>query len=194
MSKISDIIFVRRQHVCPWWLCFTFDNILRRLIHDPYKILRPYIKEGDKILDVGPGRGYFTVPLADMAGDGGEVIAADIQEKMLLAIKKRAGKSGLDKKITLHLSNPDSLNIKEKVNFVLAFWMMHEVPDRRQLLNELFAVLKDNGLFLLAEPIFHVGSVNFEETVNLAIRAGFTLCARPEIIFSRAVLFSKLTQ
>jgi ubiquinone/menaquinone biosynthesis C-methylase UbiE len=194
MSKIFDILFVRRQHVCPWWLCFTFDNILRRLIHDPYKILRPYIKEGDKILDIGPGMGYFTVPLADMAGATGGVIAADIQEKMLLAIKKRAEKSGLDKNITLHLSDPDSLNIKGKVNFILAFWMMHEVPDKRRLLNELFVALNDNGLFLLVEPVFHVGSADFGETINLAMRAGFTLCERPGIVFSRAALFSRLSQ
>ena len=59
MSKISDLVFVRDKHVCPWWCCFTFDNIFRKLIHNPYKILSPYIKEGDTILDVGSGMGIL---------------------------------------------------------------------------------------------------------------------------------------
>jgi ubiquinone/menaquinone biosynthesis C-methylase UbiE len=167
---------------------------LRKIIHDPVKILGPYVQQGDTAIDIGPGMGYFTIPLAEIVGSSGHVIAIDIQQKMLSALMARAKKKSAADRIKTHLAGPDSIGFNEKANFILAFWMMHEVPDRRQLLNELFAVLKDNGLFLLVEPIFHVGSANFEETVNLAIRAGFTLCARPEIIFSRAVLFSKLTQ
>ena len=194
MSKVSDLIFARNKHVCPWWLCFTFDNILRKLIQNPYEILNPYIKEGDTILDVGPGMGYFTIPLARLAGVKGHVIAADIQEKMLLALKKRAEQAGVDKRIIMHLCSPDSLGVKEKVNFILAFWMVHEVPDRKRFLNELFSVLEDKGAFLLVEPAIHVTKTNFEETVNLAIQAGFTLRERPRIFASRAALLVKLAE
>jgi ubiquinone/menaquinone biosynthesis C-methylase UbiE len=194
MSKILDLIFARNKHVCPWWLCFTFDNIFRKLIHDPYKILSSYIKEGDTILDVGPGMGYFTIPMAITIGSEGRVIAADIQEKMLLALKKRAEHAGVDKHVITHLCSPDSLGIKEQVNFVLAFWMVHEVPDRKQFLNELFSALKDNGNFLLVEPAIHVTKTNFDETVNLTVQAGFTIYARPKIFLSSAVLFTKLAK
>ena len=188
MSKISDLVFVRDKHDCPWWLCFTFDNIFRKLIHDPYKMLSPYIKEGDTILDVGPGMGYFTIPMAKMAGVKGRVIAADIQKRMLLALKKRAQQAGVEKRVIGHLSSKDSLYIKEKVNFILAFWMVHEVPDRKRFLNELFSALKDNGTFLLVEPPFHVTKANFAKTVNLAEQAGFTVSAKQG---SRSVLFAK---
>jgi ubiquinone/menaquinone biosynthesis C-methylase UbiE len=191
MSKILNLIFVRDKHVCPWWLCFTFDNIFRKLIHDPYKILSPYIKAGDMILDVGPGMGYFTIPMALMAGSEGRVIAADIQEKMLLALKKRAERAGVDKQVRVHLSSPDSLGIKEQVDFILAFWMVHEVPDRKRFLSELFSILKDNGTFLLVEPGIHVTKANFAETVKLALQAGFTISAEPQIFLSRSVLFVK---
>ena len=189
MSKILDKIFVRDKHVCPWWLCFTFDNIFRKLIHDPYKILSPYIKEGDTVLDVGPGMGYFTIPMARMVGVKGRVIAADVQERMLLALKRRAQQAGVEKRVIGHLSSKDSLGIKEQVNFILAFWMVHEVPDRKRFLNELFSVLKDNGTFLLVEPAMHVTKTNFAETLNLAVQAGFTVCAQQG---SRSVLLKKL--
>jgi ubiquinone/menaquinone biosynthesis C-methylase UbiE len=191
VKKILDKVFVRDPHVCPWWLCFTFDNIFRKLIHDPYKILSSYIKAGDMILDVGPGMGYFTIPMAKMAGVNGRVIAADIQEKMLLALKKRAEHASVDKRVIMHLSSPDSLGIKEHVDFILAFWMVHEVPERKKFLTELFSLLKDNGKFLLVEPGIHVTKANFAETVNLAVQAGFTISARPEIFLSRSVLFRK---
>ena len=188
MSKISDLIFVRDNHVCPWWLCFTFDNIFRKLIHNPYKMLSPFIKAGDTILDVGPGMGYFTIPMAKMAGVEGRVIAADIQERMLLALKKRAEQAGVEKRVIGHLSSPDLLGIKEQVDFILAFYMVHEVPDRKQFLNELFSVLKNNGTFLLVEPPFHVTKDSFAETVNMALNAGFTISAQQG---SRSVLFVK---
>ncbi|MGV8059520.1 MAG: class I SAM-dependent methyltransferase [Smithellaceae bacterium] len=194
MSKILDFIFVRDSHVCPWWLCFTFDNIFRKLIQDPYKILHPYIKEGDTVLDVGPGMGYFTIPLAHLTGEKGHVIAADIQEKMLHALKKRAEHAGVDKRVVLHLCLPDSLGLKEKVNFVLAFWMVHEVPDKQRFLNELFLILEEKGTFLLVEPTIHVTRTNFEETVKLAVKAGFTLGERPKIFTSRAALLVKLAK
>ena len=194
MSRVLDFIFVRDKHVCPWWLCFTFDNIFRKLIQNPCKILEPYINEGDTVLDVGPGMGYFTIPLARLAGEKGHVIAADIQEKMLIVLKKRAQQAGVDKRIIVHLCSPDSLGIKEKVNFILAFWMVHEVPDKERFLKELFSVLEDNGTFLLAEPSIHVTRANFEQTVNLALQVGFTLRESPRIFTSRSVLLVKLAE
>jgi ubiquinone/menaquinone biosynthesis C-methylase UbiE len=189
MNKISDLFFFRVKHVCPRWLCFTFDNVFRKLLHDPYKILQPYIKEGDTILDVGPGIGYFTIPLAEMVGDRGRVIAADIQQKMLSAIKKRAKQRDVEGRIILQLSSSDSLNVKAKVNFILAFWMVHEVPDKSRFLAQLRSLLKDDGRFLLVEPKFHVTKRKFTASVRLALKAGFALDDSPQISLSKSALF-----
>lgn len=82
----------RTGHVCPPWCCFTFDNIFRRLVQDPNRILRPYIKPGWTVLDIGPGMGYFTIPTARLVGDTGKVIAADLQQEMLDGVDHRAYK------------------------------------------------------------------------------------------------------
>lgn len=189
MSKISDLFFFRFKHVCPRWLCFTFDNVFRKLLHDPYKILQPYIKEGDTVLDVGPGIGYFTIPLAEMVGDRGRVIAADIQQEMLTAIKKRAKQRDVEGRIILQLSSSDSLNVKAKVKFILAFWMVHEVPDKPRFLAQLRSLLKDDGRFLLVEPKFHVTKRKFTASVRLALKAGFALDDSPQISLSKSALF-----
>jgi len=191
MNKISDLFFFRFRHVCPRWLCFTFDNVFRKLLHDPYKILQPYIKEGDTVLDVGPGIGYFTIPMAKLVGDSGRVIAADIQQKMLSAIKKRAERWGVQQRIALHLSSAASLGVDIKVDFILAFWMVHEVPDKQRFLAGLYSLLKDDGKFLMVEPKFHVSSGKFVQALDYAREAGFALDDSPNISLSRAALFIK---
>lgn len=191
MNKISDYMFFRFKHVCPRWLCFTFDNVFRKLLQDPYKILRPYIKEGDTVLDVGPGIGYFTIPLAEMVGDRGLVIAADIQQEMLAAIKKRAKRRGMQERIDLKLSLLDFLGLETKVDFILAFWMVHEVPDKQRFLAELYSLLKDDSKFLMVEPKIHVTKAKFAQTVQLALKTGFTLGYSPHISLSKSILFIK---
>ena len=191
MSKIADYFFCRGRHVCPRSLCFTFDNVLRKLIHNPDKILQPYIKQGDNVLDVGPGMGYFTIPMAKMTGEGGRVIAVDIQEKMLAAINKRAEKGAVEKRITLHLSLPASLGVEGEFDFILAFWMVHEVPDKLRFFGELHSLLKDGGKFLMVEPKIHVSKAKFSQTLQIAQRAGFTAVENPHIPLSMSVLLVK---
>ncbi len=190
--KNPFISLVRSEHVCPWWLCFTFDNFLRPLFHDPVKILKGYIREGDTLLDVGPGMGYFTIPMARMVGETGKVIAADVQQKMLAFLVSRAKKAGLAQRIEPHLVSQASLGIHEQIDFALAFWMVHEVPDRDRFLEELKSLLKVGGLFLMVEPAMHVSRTMYQETERRAQAAGLALKERPKISMSRSTLFVRL--
>jgi ubiquinone/menaquinone biosynthesis C-methylase UbiE len=183
-------LFVRDRHVCPWWVCFTVDNFIRKLFHNPENILAPYVHEGDTVLDVGPGMGYFSIPLARRVGDRGRVIAADVQAPMLESLKKRAAKHGLEERIVPHLCKPDSLGIHDPVDFVLAFWMVHEVPDQNKFFLEMKGLLKPEGKFLVAEPAIHVTRSMFEETLKMAEDAGFTSTESSKIFMSRTALLS----
>ena len=182
---------LEQQCVCPSWFCFSFDNPVRRLLQNPETILQPYIKPGWTILDVGPGVGYFTIPLAKLVGDKGKVIAADLQEKMLEGIRRRAKKAGLVNRIEFNLSRPESIGITGAMDFCLAFWMVHEVPDRPRFITEIANILKPGGLFLLAEPKVHVSKKSFDATLEIARGAGLTLVERPKIFFSYAALLKK---
>jgi len=188
MKNLFDYFFVRDKHVCPWWLSFTFDNLLRRLFQNPGKIVEPYIREGDTVLDVGPGMGYFTISLAKIVGERGRVFAADVQFEMLNALQKRAKRAGVEQRITLHLCKKDSLGLNTRFDFVLAFWMVHEVPEQESFFKEIRSLLKPNGEFLMSEPAIHVTKAKYEETVKKAIRAGFTLKSNPDIFLSRSAL------
>jgi len=181
---------LRGNHVCPSWVCFTFDNPLRKIFHDPGKIVGPYIKPGDMVVDIGPGKGYFTIPMCRLAGgaSGGEgsVIAVDIQEQMLNSLQRRAVAAGLAANLTTHLSMPNDFGLAVQADFVLAFWMVHEVPEVRQFFMNIKEIMKQDATLLIAEPLFHVTKGRFDKTLRTAQEAGFKIAARPEISFSRA--------
>ncbi len=85
--------------VCPWWLCATFDNPLRRLIHNPERILCELVRSGDTALDLGCGMGVFSIPLARLVGPSGKVICVDLQEQMLAGVRRRAERAGVAQRI-----------------------------------------------------------------------------------------------
>ncbi len=177
--------------VCPCWLCFTFDNPFRKLLHHPEAILSPYVHPGSTVIDIGPGMGYFSIPLARLVGPTGHVIAIDVQAKMLEALARRARRSGVSERIEPHLASSDSLGNHPKADFVIAFWMVHEVPNQRTFLTEIFGFLKPKGLFLLVEPVLHVSKKRFLRTVQTANEIGFVVKDMPKIRLSHSFLFTR---
>jgi ubiquinone/menaquinone biosynthesis C-methylase UbiE len=160
-------------------------------VQNPIKILKPYIQPGWTILDVGPGMGYFTIPLATLAGPSGKVIAADLQPEMLEGVRKRAVKAGVADRIKLHQAQPDKIGVSEALDFCLAFWMVHEVPDRARFIGEIVNQLMPGGLFLVVEPKIHVSKASFDASVEIATNLGMAVVAQPKIFISYAAVLKK---
>ncbi len=68
------------SHICSWKIANALDNPIRRLIHNPQKILGGYIKPGQTVLDLGCGPGVFSIAMEEMVGKSVKVIAVDVQE------------------------------------------------------------------------------------------------------------------
>ena len=164
---------------------------MRRLLHNPETLLSPYVRPGSTVIDVGAGMGYFSIPLARLVGPTGHVTAIDIQAKMLEALASRARRCGVSERIKPHLAGSGSLGNHPKADFVNAFWMVHEVPNRRAFLTEIFSFLKPDGLFLLVEPIIHVRRKSFLQTIQTANEIGFIVKDMPKIRISHSVLFTQ---
>ena len=179
-------------HVCPWWLAYTFDNWLRRLLHPPGQILAPYLKPGMTAADFGCGMGVFSLGMARLVGPTGRVIAIDVQQKMLDIVARRARQQGIATIVQPRLATPEDPGLAEEIDFALAFWMFHEVPDPRSCAAHIGEHLAPGGKFLVAEPsFFHVSPHGFDAEVDAVEAAGLVQIAAPEIRLSRAALFEK---
>jgi len=177
-----------RAHVCPWWLAYTFDNPIRRFFHSPEKMLGAYVAKGMTVLDVGCGMGFFSIGLAKLVGDEGRVIAADVQQKMLNILVKRAERAGVSDRIHIHKCEPNKLGVDSVVDFILAFWMVHEVLDTETFFCQARACLKQKGKILIAEPTFHVSSKRFQEILDSGQESGLIRVETPSIRFSRSAV------
>jgi ubiquinone/menaquinone biosynthesis C-methylase UbiE len=174
--------------LCPVESAGGLDNSIRRWVQNPRKILGPYITEGMRVMDIGCGPGFFTIEMARMVGKSGRVIASDVQEGMLQIVKEKVKGTELDGRILLHKCGENTSEVSEPVDFVLLFYMVHEVPDKERFFNEIRTIVKPQGKVLIVEPPFHVSKSAFEETVRIAANAGFVIVERPRVFFSRAVL------
>lgn len=178
----------KQPYVCPAELSGTLDTRIRRLVHKPQKILKPYINKNMTVLDLGCGPGYFTEELASLVGEDGFIIAADLQPKMLEKMRMKISGTNLEKRIEAHLCQDDRIGISKKVDFVLAFWMVHEVPDQQGLFEELKSILKPEGRIWIIEPKFHVSEKSFKNMISLLESAGLEIIDRPKVSLSRTVL------
>ena len=134
---------------------------------------------------------YFSIAMAKMVGDTGKIISVDLQQKMLEILISRARKARVANRIATLLCEENEITIPAEVDFALAFWMSHETPDEFNFFQQVHALLKKSGKFLLAEPKLHVTAVEFEKTVALAQKTGFKHLASPVISLSHAALFAK---
>ena len=182
------------EHVCPWWIGYLLASPLRRLLQNPRKILAPYIKPGMVALDVGCAMGFFSLDMARMVGAEGKVVCVDLQPKMIKALVRRATKAGLNDRIDHRACDKNGLGLEdlgEKVDFALAFALVHELPDAEVFFQQIRAALRPGGVCLVAEPKGHVSEKRFEETLAAAEKAGFQLGQRPKIGRSHAALLKR---
>jgi len=181
----------QKTKVCPVELSGSLDNKLRRWLQNPSKLLAPYIKPGMKVLDMGCGPGFFTIEIAKMIGREGNVFSVDLQEGMLNQIKNKIKGTELEKRIHLIKSGVDNFVVPDKVDFILAFYMIHEVPDKENLFKLLKNILDENGQFLVVEPkLFHVSKKEFELTLQKAEQAGFKITNGPKLPFSHSAILN----
>ena len=179
------------DHVCPWWLAYTWDNRFRNLFQNPEKILGQYVHRGMTVLDVGCGMGFFSIGMARLVGEGGRVIAVDLQEKMIDIVRKRSELAEISERIDARITSGNNLCVEEKVDFALTFWMVHEVHDKAKFIKQIYSTLKSAGKYLIVEPKIHTSGKQFDSILEMCTRTGFRAIENPPVALSRATLFEK---
>jgi SAM-dependent methyltransferase len=137
-----------------------------------HRILAP--KPGERLLEVGPGVGIYSVPIATTLGPMGRLDALDVQRKMLRALELRTRHAGVINVVPAHgdaqrLPYPDG-------TFDAAFLVavLGEIPDPLAALREFRRVLKPHGRLVVGEVlVVDPDAIRLPALCEAAIQAGF---------------------
>jgi ubiquinone/menaquinone biosynthesis C-methylase UbiE len=152
------------------------DSPRRREILPPFKVLAEVeLKEGNTLVDVGAGIGYFSIPAAEIVGTKGKVYALDISLEMLEDIDKKAKVNEL-KNIRTVVTEEYNLKVENDLaDMALICTVLHEVEDINRFIGEVKRLLKVDGKIVVVEwkkqemdmgpPLDHRLDVNTVESV-----------------------------
>lgn len=168
--------------VCSHKHSFFLDNYIRRLFQNPKKIVGPYIGPGDTVVDLGCGPGFFSIDMAEMVGDKGQVFSVDLQEEMLSKVTYKSVLKNLTNIIRPHQCTQEGIGLPDtvKADFILAYYMVHETLDHGAFLSEVKTLLSHGGRLLIVEPPIHVSAAKFREITEAALRVGFKIIDTPK--------------
>lgn len=121
------------------------NSITERLIHDSG------ITEGMRVLDIGCGNGETSELLAKAVGPEGEVVGIDINEGAIIQAREKLMAEGF---INCKFMNTDiSVHNEELGSFDAIFGrrVLMYIKNQTGVLNNLFSLLKKNGVIALQE-------------------------------------------
>lgn len=127
----------------PWWRAIYSG---RRILHQ-WRQFR-LVERGQTFLDYGCGTGAFTIPAARMVGKKGKVYAVDCFPRQLEIVKENSRKRGLQNVETI-LSDKRMGLPEQCVDVVWMCDVLHEVREKRVVLEELHRVLRRDGVLAI---------------------------------------------
>ena len=159
--------------VFPYQWAFTLLCPLRNVFLSPKKLIcRLGIKDDSHVLEVGPGPGYFSVPIARMLTHG-TLTLADIQPEMLDYARKRLTKAKLSN-VTYHVCNGSRFDLPDACFDVIFFvTVIGEVENKDDYFREFRRLLKPDGILSFSELWGDPDKMTTHEIRSLAEQVGF---------------------
>ncbi len=139
---------------CPSWLAWTLElNYMEKHGGQNATIDALELAAGMRVADVGCGPGRLTFRIADRVGPDGEVVAVDIQQKMLARLERRIVEKGVSNVRPLLAGAGEGKIPREHFDRALLVTVLGEIPDRENALREIHGALKRDGVLVITEIV-----------------------------------------
>jgi ubiquinone/menaquinone biosynthesis C-methylase UbiE len=140
----------RNPSACPYgqrfWVEAPHPFITRDRLRE---ILRP--ADGERILEIGPGTGYYSLDLAEWIGPGGVLEIFDLQSEMLDHTTRRAAERGITNIVPTR-GDATSLPYEDgSVDACVLTAVLGEIPEGDRALAEIARVLRPGGRLIVGE-------------------------------------------
>jgi ubiquinone/menaquinone biosynthesis C-methylase UbiE len=149
------------------------------------EILEP--RPGERVLEIGPGTGYYTFEMAGRL-DGGQVDIFDIQQEMLDHVVREASKRGVTN-VQPALGDAQALPYGDaSFDAAVLITVLGEIPDQDRALSEIARVLKPGGRLIVGEMMADPHIVTSGKLRERAAGAGLSFVRRlgsPLAFFAR---------
>ena len=120
-------------------------------------ITRPRLREileprpGERLLEVGPGTGYYALPVAEWVSPGGTLDVVDVQQEMLDHTMRRAAEQGIGN-ISPVRADARALPFEDdSFDGAYLVTVLGEIPDQDAALRELRRVVRPGGRIVVGE-------------------------------------------
>jgi ubiquinone/menaquinone biosynthesis C-methylase UbiE len=139
---------------CPWSQAGALDSPLRSLVASPRRVLDGFgLEEGTRVLEVGPGTGYYSVAAASRLGRRGRLVCLDLQPEMLAEVRRRMRAAGRG---NAGFVRADAMALPLRsgsLDQIFLVGVLGEIPDRARALSEFHRVLGGDGRLSISEQL-----------------------------------------
>ena len=152
------------------------DLPVRRLVTDPAVIMeRVGLRSGMRVLELGPGPGFFTPEAARRVGPEGRLDCVDIEPALVRKLQAKVRRLGLDN-VEVRVADACALPFDDDTfDLVFPISVLGEVPDRVGALRETRRVLRPGGVLSVTEFLPDPDYSLRRTVVRWAEAAGFEL-------------------
>jgi len=140
----------KNPSACPYGQRFWVEVPHPIITHDRLRsVLRP--EPGERLLEIGPGTGYYTLEMAGWVAPEGRVEIFDLQQEFLDHTSRRAAAKGLDNVVPTR-GDATALPYEDgSIDAVVLTAVLGEIPDTAKALSEIGRVLKPGGRLVVGE-------------------------------------------
>ena len=161
----------KNPSACPYgqrfWVEAPHPGITRARLRD---LLEP--EPGERVLEIGPGTGYYTLDLAEWVGPEGAIEIFDIQQEMLDHTMRRASETGIGNVIPTQGDATELPYSDDIFDSVVLITVLGEIPDPDAALREIRRVLRPGGRLVVGELFGDPHFTTHNSLCERCIRAG----------------------